>query len=260
MLVSLLYESGLEHKGSLLNAEANLGEAKFEITKAKRALEVTERELIKEMGRREFSPVRVEGVFKVDSDFLEKPDFEVLAKNNPSLGKLIAGKNAAYFGIKSAKADYFPTFSAGAGANRTSEHFPPEYGQWNTGLTLSFPLFEGGLRKAEVEQAKSIFRQYQADERSTKDGVVLALEEDWAALKDAVETIEVEKKFLSAAEERAKIAKEQYSLGLIKFDNWTIIEDDLVRSKKALLDAQANALLDEANWIYAKGETLEYAE
>jgi outer membrane protein TolC len=61
-----------------------------------------------------------------------------------------------------------------------------------------------------------------------------------------------------AAEERAKIAEAQYSLGLLQFDNWTIIEDNLVSAKKAFIDAQANALLAEANWVMAKGETLEY--
>jgi hypothetical protein len=45
---------------------------------------------------------------------------------------------------------------------------------------------------------------------------------------------------------------------MIAYDNWTIIEDALVRAKSALLDAEANALLAEASWIQAKGETLEY--
>jgi hypothetical protein len=44
----------------------------------------------------------------------------------------------------------------------------------------------------------------------------------------------------------------------MNFDNWIIIEDELVRAKIAFLQAEANALLAEANWIQAKGETLEY--
>jgi outer membrane protein TolC len=127
-------------------------------------------------------------------------------------------------------------------------------------LTLSFPIFEGGLRLAEVAQAKSLFFQVEANERSTKDSITVTLEQAWAALQDAVETVEVQKKFLDAAQERSKIAEAQYSLGLVQFDNWTIIEDDLVSAKKAYLNAQTDALLAEANWIQAKGETLEYAQ
>jgi outer membrane protein TolC len=259
-LITLRYESGIEHKGALLTAEANLAQAEFEIAQTKRALEVAQRELIKEMGRTQFSPLRVEGVFKVSDAALEKPDFEALANNNPSLGKLIAQKNAASFGIKAAKANFLPELSAQAGTNKSSSHWPPENDQWNAGLTLSFPIFEGGLKLAEVAQAKAIFNQAQANERSTKDGVILALQQSWVTLQDSVETVEVQKKFLEATEERAKIAEAQYSLGLIQFDNWTIIEDDLVSSKKVFLNAQTNALLAEANWVQAKGETLEYAQ
>jgi outer membrane protein TolC len=113
---------------------------------------------------------------------------------------------------------------------------------------------------AEVDQARALYNQARENERSAKDGIILALEQGWAGFQDAVETVEVQKKFLAAAQERATIAEAQYSLGLIQFDNWTIIEDDLVSSKKVFLNVQANALLAEANWIQAKGETLEYAE
>jgi len=259
MLITLRYESGLEHKGALLNAEANLAEAQYEISQAKRSLEVAQRELLKEMGRIEFQPLRVEGVFKVDDAALEKPDFAELAKSNPSLGKLIAQKNAASFGIKAAQANFLPGVSAQAGANKTSSQWPPEDNQWNAGLTVSFPIFEGGLRLAQVDQARALFNQAQANERSTKDALIVALEQTWANLQDAAESIGVQKKFLDAAQERAKIAEAQYSLGLIEFDNWTIIEDNLVNAKKAFLNAQANALLAEADWVSAKGETLEYA-
>jgi len=258
-LITLRYESGIEHRGALLTAEANLAQAQFEISQAKRALEVAQRELMKEMGRNKFSAVRVEGVFKVSELALEKPDFEMLANKNPSLGKLIAQKNAASFGIKAAQANFFPQLSARTGASRNNSRWPPENDQLNAGLTLSFPLFEGGLRLAEVAQARALFNQAREDERSSRDGLIVALEQTWVTLQDSVETVEVQKKFLEAAEERARIAEAQYSLGLLQFDNWTIIEDDLVSSKKAYLNTQANALLAEANWVSAKGETLEYA-
>jgi len=260
ILITLRYEAGIEHKGALLTAEANLTQAEFEVAQSKRDLEVNQRELVKEMGKAEFSSVRVEGEFKISDIAQEKPDFETLSKNNPSLEKLSAETIAASFGIKSKEADFFPKISASAGADRTSTHWPPKDDQWDIGLALSIPIFEGGLRKAEIKKAKSLFNQAQADERSKKDSVLLTLEQAWASFQNAIDTIKVQKKFLAAVEERAKIAEGQYSLGLIQFDNWTIIEDSLVQAKKAFLNAEANALLTEAEWIQAKGETLEYAD
>ncbi len=259
-LITLRYESGLEHKGALLNAQANSAQAELEIVQAKRAVEVAQRQLIKEMGRGKFSEVRAEGNLIVKNPETEKPDFETLVKDNPSLGKLNAQTNAAAFGIKSAQADFLPKLSAQGAASRSSSQWPPQDDQLSAGLSLTLPLFEGELRLAQVAQARAQYNQAVENARSAKDGIIVTLEQAWVNFQDALGAVEAQKKFLMAAEARAQIAEAQYSLGLIQFDNWTIIEDSLVVNKKALLNAQANLLLAEADWIHAKGETLEYAE
>jgi outer membrane protein TolC len=259
-LITLRYESGLEHKGALLTAEANLAEANFEVAQAKRSVELAQRQLTKEMGRKEFISVYVKADFKVIDLAKEKPDFEALAKNNPSLLQLTAQRNAAEFGLKSAYANFSPTLSGQAGANKAGSHWSPQNDQWNLGLILSMPIFEGGLRLAQVSQAQALFYQLQANERSTRDGIIVNLEQTWAALQDAAETVDVQFKTLVATEERSKIAEAEYSTGFITYDNWTIIEDNLVKAKTGYLNAEANALVAEANWVQAKGETLEYAK
>jgi len=259
-LITLRYQSGLEHRGALLTAEANLAEAVFELSQAKRDVVLAQRQLTKEMGRKEFKAMSVKGEFTVSDTAKEKPDVEALAINNPSFLERVASKNAASFGIKSAFANFSPQLSGSAGANRSSEHWPPQNDQWNLGLSLTMPIFEGGLRLAQVSQAQAAYNQAEANERSTKDGIIVTLEQKWVTLQDALETVDVQLKSLNAAEERSKIAEAQYSTGFISFDNWIIIENDLVSAKKAYLNSQANALLAEANWIQAKGETLEYAQ
>jgi outer membrane protein TolC len=260
ILITLRYEAGIEHKGALLTAEANVTQAKYEIVQSKRDLEARQRELLKEMGRQGFSDIRAKGSFEAVSIESERPDFDALIKDNPSLRKLAAQKNSAFFGIKSKEAGFYPKISATAGTSMSGSNFPPDQDQWDVGVGLSLPIFEGGLRLAEIKKAKAAYNQAQADERSERDSVVLALEQKWTGFLDAIDNVKVQKKFLSAGEERAKIAEGQYSLGLIQFDSWTIIEDSLVKAKKTFIDAEANALLAEAGWIQAKGETLEYAD
>ncbi|MDD2689644.1 MAG: TolC family protein [Candidatus Omnitrophica bacterium] len=259
VLITLRYESGLEHRGALWTAEADLAQANLDLAQAKRDVVLAQRQLTKEMGRKEFKPVSAKGDFSVRDSAKEKPDFEILAKYNPSLLQLVAKKNAASFDIKSAYADFAPQLSGSAAANRTNAHWPPQNDNWNLGLSVTMPVFEGGLRLAQVSKAKAAYNQAQADERSTRDGIVVTLEQAWANLQDAIETVEVQRKSLEAAKERAKIAEAQYSTGFISYDNWTIIEDNLVNGKLNYLNAESNALYAEANWINAKGETLEYA-
>ncbi|MDD5738166.1 MAG: TolC family protein, partial [Candidatus Omnitrophica bacterium] len=54
-LVTLRYESGQENKGSLMTEEANLIQARYDVTQAKRDIELAQRKLTKELGRTETS-------------------------------------------------------------------------------------------------------------------------------------------------------------------------------------------------------------
>lgn len=259
-LITLRYQSGLEHRGALLTAEANLAQAEFELAQAKRDITVAQRRLTKEMGREEFRPLEAKGDFTVRDAAIEKPDFEGLAERHPSYLRLAAETDAATFGVKSAYADFVPQVSGTADASRTGKHWPPKNEQWNLGLSFTMPVFDGGLRLAQLSQAKAVYEQARADQRSSRDTIIVNLEESWAALQDAMETVDVQRKSLTATEERSSIAAAQYSTGFIAFDNWIIIENDFVSAKKGYLKARTDALLTEANWIQAKGEALEYAE
>lgn len=259
-LVTLRYEAGREHKGSLLAEQANLYQAQFEVAQAVRQIEFAQRRLIKELGRSHLTPVTAKGELEIKEAAREKPDFESLAENNPSLQRLIAQKNAAAFSLKSAKAEFFPEVSAEGRAGKSDSHLPPKEDEWSVGAVVSYPLFEGGRRIADVEKAKAGYEKAQADEKSQRNTIIERLQDTWTELQDAIDTVEVRRKFLTAAEERSKIAEAQYSVGFISFNDWIIIEDNLVNAKNAFLDAQANALTAEASWVQAKGETLEDAE
>ena len=259
-LVQLRYDAGREHKGALLTARADLAQAEFEVIQAKRNLSLAQRELIKELGWEKKAPVEVKGAFVILQGGSITPDFESLADNTPLLKELIAKKEAKRFSYDSAKADFLPEIYLNTSFGRTHSHWPPQDEQWSAGLTLTLPVFEGGSRIARVSKAESQLKQASADERSGRDSVLVTLEETWKDFQDAIDIVSVKEKFLNAAQERAKIASAQYSQGLIAFDDWIIIEDNLVNAKKNYLDAQANLLVYEADWIQAKGGTLEYVQ
>jgi outer membrane protein TolC len=259
-LVKLLYEGGMEHRGALLTAQANLAQADFNVVQAGRAISVAQRQLSKEMGRAVVSPIRAVGNLEVLGVKREKPNFESLIARIPSLENLATKKEAAQFGLKSATAAFFPQIYANASAGRTDSSWPPHDDEWSAGVTISFPIFEGGRRLAEVSKAKAVLNQARADERSGRDGVMLTLEQAWTAWQNAIDTGAVQKEILRAAEEREKISRVQYTNGLLSFDNWTIIEDNLAQAQTTFLSAQANALIAEAQWIQAQGGTLDYAE
>ena len=259
-LVQLRYNAGREHKGALLTAQADLAQAEFEVAQAKRNLTLTQRELIKEMGWQVFVPVSVKGDFIITEKDPVKPDLDVLVDTVPFSRELVVQKEAARFDYAAAKADFFPKVYLDGEFGQSAASWPANQDNWSAGVSISFPLFEGGSRIAQAAKKKSLLRQAKADERSGRDSVIVTLEDEWKQFQDAIDTVLVKEKFLEAAQERAKIANAQYSSGLISFNEWIIIEDNLVSAKKTYLDAEANLLIAEASWVQAKGGTLEYVK
>ncbi len=256
-LVTLRYEGGMENKGSLLAEEANVRQAQFDVTQAKRGIEVAQRQLTKEMGRNRMTPTIAKGDFVVKDAAREMPDLVAIAANNPSLQQLVAKKNAATFNIKTAKGEFLPSITASSNAGKSDSKWPPKGDQWSIGAAVSFPIFEGGKRLADVSKANALLTKAEADERSIRDSVIETLQSAWASLQNDLDNVDVQRVFLTASQERAKIAEAQYSIGFVTFNDWIIIENNLVTAQNSYLNAQAQALISEANWIKAKGETLE---
>jgi len=257
-LIALRYQSGLEHKGSLLTAEAEKAKAEYDLAQAKRSLVLAQKQLIKELGRTEFKRISAAADYSISDVYKDRLDFDDIINKNPEVLQAEAEKNSAKYRISSAYGNFVPEITATAGIDRSSSQWPPRDGQWNAGLRMSIPIFEGNSNIAGLSQAKARYRQSEEHEKSIRNTCMVALEESWSTLQNSIEYIEVQRKILQAREERAVISEAQYSAGFIAFDNWIIIQNDLVAAKKSYLDAQADTLYSEASWVMATGETLEY--
>ena len=257
-LVRLRYEGGREHKGSLMTSEANLAQAIYDVAQAIRNIYLYQRQLTKELGRSRFSLMTARGGLEVMDQARMLPNFEYMAETTPLLRQLIAQKEAAVFGLKSAYANFFPQVYANGSAGNTGTQWFPDKNEYSIGTSITFPIFDGGNRIATAQKAKGVLGQSQADEKSGRDGVIYTLANTWTKLQDAIDNVELQKKTLDAAQERDKIAGAEYAIGLLSYDNWIIIENNLVSAKKTYITAQNAALVAEATWVQAKGGTLDY--
>lgn len=161
-LVSLRYQSGMEHKGSFLRAEADKVKAELDHLKAQRSIELYQRALTRQLGRSRFTPIIAAGGLFIEEIDRSKPDFERLVEATPLLKELVAQKEAARFGLKSARSDFFPQVYANAGAGRSDSSWPPDASDWSAGVSLTFPIFQGGQQQASLDKARAVYKQYQA--------------------------------------------------------------------------------------------------
>lgn len=258
-MVQLRYEAGREHKGSLMTARANLSEAEFDVRQAGRDIALARRQLINEIGRPAFIAVKAEGSLEVRSGLPESPDMDALTRTHPSVLAQTAQKEIAQYGVKSAWSSFFPEISGTGSVGRSASEWPPHDEDWSVGVSVSVPVFEGGDRLKQLDYEKASLRAAEEELRSEINDVLYDLESKWKRFQDALEEVEIQRQFLAADEERARISESQYSNGLLSFDNWIIIEDNLVRSKKSYLESKADALRAEAEWEESRGVTLGFS-
>ena len=257
-LISLRYQGGREHIGSLRQAEADLAQAQFEVSQAKRGLVLAQTTLASALGRDTHKPLKVHGLLQV-SDMTEgKPDLAQLAKNNPLFQQLGSKSKAARFDLDVANSAFSPQLYLTSSVGRIAyDRLPVDAVNWSAGVTVSVPIYEGGSGRARVAKARAFLSQQNAQEKSEYLLLFNALEQSWKSFQDARQSVVVQKKQLEAAVERSTIANAQYSNGLVTFNDWVIIENNLVSAKKNLLNAEADMLIAEAQWIQSKGGTLE---
>ena len=257
-LIGLLYKSGSENSGSLSKARADLTAAEYEVSQAKRGLEMAQAVLCTQLGRRALSPVAVTGSFVASESAKAAPDFDRLVREHPSYLQASSQKEASRYSLMAARSAFVPKVSLSSSVgNNSSANLPPNRVDWQVGVNVAVPIYQGGTGRATVSLARAAYNKSAADEESSYFLVMRTLEQAWKGFRDAAGNVEVQKQYLDAATERARIAEAQYSAGLVSFNDWTIIEDNLVTAKKSYLSARSTLLTTEAAWVQAKGGTIE---
>lgn len=256
-LVRMRHNAGREHRGSLMTAEVNLAQARAEYDQALRAISLYRHELAREMGLKRWEDFSVTGEIAVPLIARKTPDFNSLARHNPSVLQADTQIEYADYARKSTYSDYAPQVYGTASAGKSGDSWPPSESTWNAGVSLTLPLIKGGERIYQNSKAEAAYRQAVADRDSALSSASLALARKWTALLYAIDQCKVREKSLLASEERSRIAQARYNIGDITFDNWIIIENELVDAKKNYLNARASVLDAEAEWRNSQGVTLD---
>lgn len=258
LLVKARFDAGREHKGSYQRANAQSAQADFDVRQARRALKVSQRKLSRAMGQDGATAVAVRDGFPVPGDPADR-DLRSLAEITPAVRKARADLEAAAAALTLTHREFSPTVTASASADRNGGQWPPRStsGDWTGKVTVSVPVFKGGQEKYDVSSAEANLSKQEASLRNIRDQAALDLEDRRASMSDAVENVSVRQGFLDAAVLRAEIAQAQYTSGLLTFDDWDIIENDLISQQKSAVAARRDAVLGEARWELALGKGFE---
>lgn len=253
-MVELRFENGDENKGSVLLSKAYLKEAQWNRTQAKNAIRIAARQLLQVMGSDENS-VEVEIVDDMPLTPPETtPSFESLAIQSAEHEQAVAQAESAEAAVTIARAPLFPTLSLSGSRGESGTTFLPNNKYWSVGLSITMNLFNGGKDYSTWRQSAASLRSSLLTRENIDKGLLVKLEQTYSAFVEAEEKHSVDLSYLEAATVRGQIGRSKYNNGLLTFENWDSIENDLIVRQKAALMSQQNRATALAAWEQAQGK------
>ncbi|BDA77496.1 hypothetical protein LPTSP3_g04260 [Leptospira kobayashii] len=254
-LVKLRYEGGREHKGSYLMSEAATKQAEFELEQSKRTEAINFAELKRILSVEDDKKYQLDGNL-VTPSIPKLENWEEFVAGHPQLMAEQAKVRAALAGVSVAEGKFYPDISMSATITRQDDVWLPKPKTYSFGLNFSYPIFNGGRDYYDVKIARTEHEKSVHQRDSKRNSLTYSLQQSYQNLRNAIDNVEVLENYFQAAETRAKIARSQYSNGLLNFENWDIIENDLINREKNLLTGKREAELANATWLRNIGKSI----
>jgi outer membrane protein TolC len=251
-MISLNFKGGSENKGNMLYQEGIVAQADYQHQHAIRQLRNAMKQLGALWGEPNIPSLRVTGELEWSVPKAQ-PNYEEIAAKHPNHENFVQQWAAADAGVLMADGGWYPNFNLLGSVGQVGSNWPPDQQRWSIGLSMTFPFFPGTAQISAAEAARATRAQAEQQKRSADFKLIAALESAYEGFLDSAGQVEVARTFKVAAEARSKIANGRYNSGLMTFEDWSVIDADLVTREQNLLQAELNAMQAEAAWESAEG-------
>ena len=253
-LVELRYENGRENKGSLLLSRANFSQSQLDDLQARNAQLSSRANLARAIGIDETDNFDIQD--EIPSRLPpDRGNMHDLAMQTPEHVQAVAQYEAADYGLMSTRSTFFPTFDIRANVSRFDTHiYPDRQDNWSLGFTVSYPLFRGFRDISNIRTASHNASQAFVNRVSVDRSLLSRVTTVYNQFVEANARFEVNKSFREATQVRAEIARNKYNNGLLTFEDWDIIEADLINRQINYLVSLRDKAIAEAAWEQALGQ------
>ncbi|MEW6107903.1 MAG: TolC family protein [Nitrospirota bacterium] len=254
-------------KTALLRAEAELSGAQSELVQAQNGLKLTKAVLARIVGLEgDYDLVETKDSIQYSKEGEGEATVESLKQKAMSerselksleLQKKISEKEVAY-----ARGAYWPTLSVeGVYSRREDEpdSFSDNRESIYGGLNLNFPFFEGGLRIAEVNEAKAKQRQAELAYKDKRKDIGIEVENAYLDLKTQEGVMEKFRDQVAYARDNYNAVSKQFEYGLANSLDVMDANTLLVTAERQLSDAKYNYQLSVLKLQKATGTLLKTA-
>jgi NodT family efflux transporter outer membrane factor (OMF) lipoprotein len=156
-----------------------------------------------------------------------------------------------------AVAAYYPTVTLSAAAGFENSNFtswltwPSRV--WSVGTSVSELIYDGGLRRATVEQYRAQYDETVANYRNTVLTAFQQVEDNLAALRVLSQEIQEQDTAITSAERSLKLATDRYRLGIDPYLNVITAQTTLFSNQQTAVQLRITQIVDSVQLIEALG-------
>lgn len=180
-----------------------------------------------------------------------------LLERRPDIAAAERRVNAANAQIGVAEAAYYPSLTLSPSAGYQSSSFsnwlllPSRF--WSVGPALAQTLFDGGLRRAQTDQAIATYDASVAAYRQTVLTGFQEVEDNLAALRILEQEAAVQDDALRDARQSVELTINQYKAGIVSYLNVVTVQATALASERSAVDIQNRRLAASVLLIKALG-------
>lgn len=262
-------QNGLATLPDVLEARSATAQAEYELQAIIGTQDVAQGNLAKALGTSPTSPIHVRSLEQLTipdtlSDTVDhalKRSFE----QRPDLLQQLAEVRSADARVKEARAAYYPTLNLSASGGGQGFYANQDSGPWvhrgdfagGIGLSLNWPLFDGGARKSKLARAKAEVLASEASVNTARDAIA---EEVWRAysnLRTAFRQRQSALALLSAADQSYAAALESYNHGVRNLLDVTAAQRTLAQARSTDVLARTQVLASLAELAFRTGDSIQ---
>ncbi len=208
------FEVGRVSKIDVTTAEVDLSKARLELIKAKTSVETAWAALSNALGYPEAPSYEIRDMLSWEKVSVTRQEaLQSAVMTRPDLRALEVKRSRAEESVTLAKKTSSPSLSVKGGYSWGDKDFTGD-GEAYLGISLEFPLYDGGLTEAKVRQARGELEKSRANLEGLRQDVVLEVEQAYSELRNSEEAIGAAEKIVEQAKENLDLANGRYEVGV----------------------------------------------
>jgi outer membrane protein len=239
----ILFETGRQARYTITSAEVGVANATVNAITTKNGVKLARVQMEVAAGVAfGDSVVLTDSLVVMEPDIARERAIAIAADSLPQLASLRARLEAAKLQLTSVKAALLPSFNATGGAGYGTRN-PDATGwqeNWNVGVNLSFPIFQGGYLVAAIQSAQASVDLAGANYDENLLSVRSAIDQAYYGKTEAAERITATAKLVESSQLSLLLAQERFAAGAAASLEVTDAELTLANAKSS----HAQALYD----------------